>query len=207
MPFIPAPLCARVEMHMSNAGQQIENVWHVQSTGAEWDVTSLALLADTFATWFSDTFRPCIPSSVWLVDVKATALHSADADTYTSVLNSGVTGTGANPLPNNVSFAVHKVCAGRGRSNQGRVYLPAVSRDEVVATNQINATFAGVLVAAFSALRDAVAAASTDWFLAVVSFFTANAPRAAGVPAAILYFVARDLILDTQRRRLPGRGR
>lgn len=115
--------------------------------------------------------------------------------------------TGTDSKPNQTSFAVKRLTSGLGRSNRGRLYWPIWSNTNFVGQNAIDSTYANAIVAALTAFQAAVEGGALPCLMGVVSKQTAGAPRLFGQFTQISSWAYSDLTLDSQRRRLPGRGR
>jgi hypothetical protein len=206
MPFIPALGVIKVEIQFTKSGQQCENVFYVDSTTMQAS-DALEDIADLVDAWVHSDYLPILPNEVTFVGTKCTDMTTSTSPAFFKAATGAITGTGGAGMPNNVTIAVHKTSAGRGRSASGRVYPIGVPTQHQSGVNNIAQVAATEFCVAFRALRDDVNASTLGgMFLTLVSFFTANAPRATGVMFHIVDFVCRDLVLDSQRRRLPGRG-
>lgn len=113
-------------------------------------------------------------------------------------------------MPGNVTMSVSFRTALRGRSFRGRNYVAGLTEDQVAGN-----IFISTLSASWKAAYEAIAAAiaSTGWTWVVVSRFSGvdavtkePIPRAAGVTTPVLSVIVVDDFVDSQRRRLAGRG-
>jgi hypothetical protein len=107
-------------------------------------------------------------------------------------------------LPNNVTACVSLRSNFAGRSARGRLYWQALTETQVVG-NTIDTSVAGDIVAAVQAID--VAMTGLGYELSIVSYINNGAPRVGGP----VYFFVSDILMtdftvDSQRRRLPGRG-
>jgi hypothetical protein len=75
-----------------------------------------------------------------------------------------------------------------------------------VTGNTLNAGYASDFVIAYNDLLPGGVFEPDGWRWVVLSRYTAGAPRAAGVAFAVTRALFTDLTVDSQRRRLPGRG-
>lgn len=114
----------------------------------------------------------------------------------------GTNGTAS--MPNNVALALAFKTALRGRSFRGRIFLPGLTEGNVVDNTVQPAfitawyTFFGILA---STLIDLIA-----WQV-VVSRVEGGDPRPAGVVTQVNNWIVTNTVVDSMRRRLPGRGR
>lgn len=106
-------------------------------------------------------------------------------------------------LPNNVALAIKFGTALRGRSYRGRIFRGGIPRSYVGGNEILPAKIAG-LVSEYSTLLSDINAVAGQTQV-VVSRISGGAPRASGVATPITGVTA-NVTLDSQRRRLPGRG-
>ena len=203
MTFIPVPKTARVQMIFTQQGQSIENVYHVRNP-AVYDIPALLAVAGVFLNWHNTQLRTTQPSTVVLQRVIVTSLETASAPGIEDVSGLPLPGiNGANQLPMNVTLAMRENTVLRGKSFRGRVYHIGLIPAAVIGSTVDSVYLAG-LITIYNFLVSQLITAGFN--LAVVSYRTARAFRAVGVPTDVLAFTA-DSTTDSQRRRLPGRGR
>ncbi len=203
MAFIPAPNTAQIDMVFMYNGQRCENVYHVQQE-TPYDQTSLAVLAALFKNWWDTDMRPLCPNTLGLVLIVARSLESESAPTieYSSGLPIAGAITTVGQLPNNVTVAVKWTTALRGRSYRGRTFHLGL-RDDMVTGNTVDPTALTALQGGYQGLIDDLDGLPGD--LVVVSRYHNNAPRVTAVVTPVQGF-SIDSTVDSQRRRLPGRG-
>lgn len=206
MPFVPAPHIARVQMVFRQDGQFCENVYHIIAGGVPFSASDLLAATAAFKTWWEASVRPNVVLNVTLERVLATGLDSATAPGIEDAFGlpmAGSNGSGA-PLPNNVTVAIKWLTAFRGRWYRGRTYHIGLSSTSVVDSHITDAE-RGVLLSAYAALPTQLAAATPALTLGVLSTIMGKAPRAVGLFTPI-QTLSIDPVIDSQRRRLPGRG-
>lgn len=212
MPFVPVANTALFEFRYLMDLQHIENTLYFESAGAI-TPADLTALINAMETFWNAEFQPLIPVTIELVEMVATDLTSATSAQVT--LAPVVTSLGAvnDPaLPNNVSLSVSFRTAQRGRAFRGRNYWPALWETGVI-KNTVQDTIVAAIQDAYNALiTDAgVTAAGFTWV--VVSRFSGidgdgkPIPRVAGITTPVISATIVDPTVDSQRRRLPGRGR
>lgn len=205
MPFVPVPNTALVEIRLQQDSQKVENTLYFE-LGTGWDATSLGDLGTSVITWWETFMSPLTSNTVVLREVVCTDLTSDIAPSIVSTPGTLVTGDDINEaLPNNVSLAISFRTAGRGRSSRGRNYFVGIT-DEHVAGNTAESGFVSDLTAAYLALGLG-GSFDVDAIWCVVSRFHNNAPRTTGIATPITSVSVVDDTIDSQRRRLPGRGR
>jgi hypothetical protein len=183
--------------------QIVENTFFYQIPGSADAQDLLDLAAAWVAEWVIN-IKPYIALEVSLNSVKVTDLttNTSPTVTYTTGLPQFGAQTGAL-LPNNVSLAVTRRTALRGRSQRGRIYWPGFTEPNVVnnavATNLVQAIVIGLNA------TNVIVTTLGNWEAVVVSRYTNGAPRASGIFTPITNW-STDAMIDSQRRRLPGRG-
>jgi len=203
MAFIPVPNTLQVELIYLWAGQVVETVLHYQPEGAI-DVTEMAGLAANMVTWFDVQLQPLVHSTLQLTQVKVTDLTTDSAPVINYTTGLPLVGTvGADGMPNNVALVFTKRTGLRGRSYRGRIYHPGLAESQV-AGNQVAGATVTSLLAAYNLLLAQTVAAET-YNLVVVSRQHNNAVLEEGV-ATLVSSIDTDGFVDSQRRRLPGRG-
>ena len=91
-----------------------------------------------------------------------------------------------------------------GRSARGRVFVAGIVAEMCFSPNVLASLYVDAFVSALNDLVDPDFAAG--WQHVVWSYQTAGEPRMAAFPYGIELYVAVNNVLDSQRRRLPGRG-
>lgn len=204
MAFVPVPDTAMVEMVYTQDGQYCENVFHVWCDGGIAD-EALTDVAEAFIGWWEDSLKSLVAVGVSLVNVRVTKL-----DTNVSLGIEYATGLpiastmAQEQLPNNVTVAVKWLTGFRGRSFRGRSYMIGLPRGKVI-NNQLETAYHASLLTAWGNLVAAVATIGINYELVVVSRRHDNADRSFGISTPVVDAVI-DTTVDSQRRRLPGRG-
>ena len=206
MPFIPVPNVAQLNIRGTYLGEQVENTIYVQQNVA-WNAGSLQLLADAVASWWDTAVLAHVSTSYQYRETYAVDLTSVTGLTATSTPLGAVAGRKVgDPLAGNVSLCVSFRTALRGRSYRGRNYLCGLVEPEV-SGNTINLTFAEDVVNAYQQLLipDEYLIPTQSWV--IVSRYANKQPRSQGVATPVTQVLIVDNFVDSQRRRLPGRGR
>lgn len=201
-PFIPVENALKVEMRYILYGQKCENVFYVDR-GSQAIEVAMDALFPIVKTWWSTLVKPHISDFCSLSEVKITDMSAGDgpATTYTAGLP--IAGTFmAGALPGNVTVAVKLNSTYRGRNSTGRQFLVGLPPDAVVA-DQIEPVYQGAIKAAYEALLAALTGG--DFGMIVVSFVIDKVLRTVGLKSPVAS-ITIDNNLDSQRRRLAGRG-
>lgn len=203
MPFVPVPNTVQVEAIYEWNGQTVENVFYIESTAA-WGESGISDILELVRDIIVSDLLPTLSTAIQLVRLVGTLLDAVDS--LSVVLNVSppqAGGVSAESLPNNVTYTITFLTSQRGRSFRGRNYVPGLTIDSVTA-NTIGATVRTALLDFYVALRAAIS--ESNYTMVVVSRISNGAPRTTGVTTPITGFTTFDTTLDSQRRRLPGRG-
>lgn len=203
MPFQPCTNAAMIEWVYDWDGQIVENTYHALGdaplTGPE-----LLALATACYNWWATSLSPTISFDVTLlrVDTKGLDATSSPLASYApGVLATG--GAGVEATPNNVAWCVKHTTALAGRSGRGRWYLLGIPKT-LVTKSHIGLAQAALYTSAFPTLDAAIVA--LDLTPVIVSRQQDHVVLPLAVPYPITGHSFTDNVVDSQRRRLPGRG-
>lgn len=201
-PFQPVPDTASIELIYEINGGKAENVFHVKKD-TPFTAIDLVAAAGIFNTWWNAYLKPQQSNDVTLSKIVCKAL---DTDSSPAIeFTSGLPDTGAiNDVaaPGNVTLAVKWSSGLAGRSYRGRTFHIGLCVTQLM-RDHVGTTLQEALHDAYVALLDAVSGG--DLTLVVVSRFHNNARRTTAVTTPITG-VSVESTLDSQRRRLSGRG-
>lgn len=203
MAFIPVANTAKIEAVYWNGNSYSENVFHFKASAAL-DEAALVDLAEDLHSWWTTSARGFMPPTLFLSKIIVSDLtsESAPAIEYTAGLPSPGTSSGTI-LPMNVTAAVKWTTGYRGRSYRGRTFMVGLIEENVTGDQIISAALANYKGVFEYLLNNTFS--QVDGGLAVVSRYHNNAPRSQGV-ATLITDVDIDPTIDSQRRRLLGRG-
>jgi len=205
MPFVPFSNAAEVEIRMLYLSQEVECTFGY-SQNAIIVPSALTALCTTIGTKWSIEVMPLLSSSLQLLEVVARDLTSPTSfDGGWSPEGTVVGGEGGDPLPGNAAACISLRTGLTGRWFRGRNYLPGLTTN-ITAGNFITPDFATDMQNAYTELLGAVEGAMTGQ-LAVLSRVYQGADREEGVATPITRAVFADRDVDSQRRRLRGRGK
>lgn len=205
-PFIPAVGVAQIEMIFEYLGQRCENVFHaLVSGGAAPTVTQMQTLATAVETWernfgVNNRHQSC---SLVLIRVRDLSTQSGPAIEHVPVPPPVGTGAG-EPEPGNVTVAIKWNTALSGRSFRGRTYHVGLPHNYVNG-NQLAAGIQAGLVNPYGALLTGINESGANAQMVVLSYAHLKFWRDAAVATPITNPTV-DPNLDSQRRRLAGRG-
>lgn len=203
MAFIPVENVAQFDIRYALDSQQVENTIYCERL-AGWDATALLDAATIIRVNLVDVITALMtPLIVWrsILCTDLTAFDGTQVEYFGTGEVPG-TSTGSH-MPNNVAWVVKFITETRGRSFRGRNYIPGLT-GESIEDNLMSTESADTIVTAYQDTFDDLDAAA--YIPVVVSRYHLNAPRVAGVATPISSVTYTDLVVDSQRRRLPGRG-
>lgn len=212
MPFVPIPNTAAVEIRMTQDQQLVENTLYFR-LGSSLTPTNLTQLCQDLVGWWDTLYSAQASSAVELVEVTATDLTTETGPVGSFNPSTTLLGALTSPaLPNNVTIAVSFRTASRGRSFRGRNYFVGLTESQVT-DNTLSDPSAAAILDIYQNLLPVGGLFTDDWIWVVASRFSGvNAdgvpiPRVTGLSTPITSAVIVDKVIDSSRRRLPGRGR
>lgn len=207
MPKLPAvPGVVQLVLDYVQDGQDIKNVLHYANAEIGGPIDGTAAAALLKAQWVS-SIKPLQTNDLRLERINALALweNAGPAVIHSTGLpaDGGITMAG---LPNNCCLCMSTRTALRGRSYRGRIYHPGLTELHVT-KNAVDGAHATALLAAYETIRLLEGGPdSAVYQLQVVSYFADNQMRGTPVVTPVVS-ITTDGYIDSQRRRLPGRGR
>lgn len=204
MAFIPAPECARVEFIYNIFQQTCQNVVYVQNE-TDWTDVTLQQLAEAAADWWSTELRNEVSDSCTLATVRCTDVAVENSWQVEFNPTAGNTGLRTSPaMPLNVTLAIKFGTGLTGRSQRGRAYHVGLTEGQIVG-NEMATGEAAAIVARWEDFENVIQAVSPFWTHVIVSYRHNNAPRAVAQVLDVVSY-SSDGFIDSQRRRLSGRG-
>lgn len=203
MAFIPIENCAKVAVVQHVVGMLCINTLHFQKASAI-TTTDMGILAQGVVDWWSDYLAPILNSGISLDTIEVTDLTSESSPAIELAVEVPVVGALTGPMaPMNVAAVVTFNTEQRGRSYRGRNYVCGIDMDNTTNAGYLASAFQAALLSAYSQIEEIEVAAGM-WHV-VASRYADKAPRSAGVTTTVTGYSV-DGNLDSQRRRLPGRG-
>lgn len=203
-PFIPSANVVKLEMCFNLWDQQTENVFHLKHGSSDPDTASLELLCAFFKNWYNDGIKGYTHEHMVLRLIRATIMttQTSPGIEYATGLPIAGTDTTGKELPGNVAVGIKWTTGLRGRSYRGRTYLAGFTTTHVDGNNLTDPDLS-VLEDKIGDLIDSMEA---GYVLGVNSEFQNGAWLTNAVFTPITGFTLVRTI-DSQRRRLTGRGR
>jgi len=203
MAFVPIPNSVKSSLDFTWGGQNVAITmgWTKETSVQGSDLTTLATALEG---WADDYLMEHLNSGLVLVNINCTDVSSESGTSYDLQLTTPRAGTESGvAVPNNVAAVVTQRTLLRGRSYRGRVYIPGLSNSSLLNTIQLTSAAMAALLADFYALFDVETAVGL--WRSVHSRWHDKAARTTGV-ATRIWTYSVDSYLDSQRRRLGGRG-
>lgn len=202
MAFIPWPNGIQLCFDFTTAGQNWQFCLALRkSSGAPTDSDLLAVASEG-TSWWQSTLGNNIENDTTLRQCRATdmTVEGGPQNIQTSGVAGAISGTF---MPLNAASVVSLRTAKRGRSYRGRAYVSGSPASALISDVDISSTQAANLASAFTTLQSALDALGFDMVVASKRHnnVTTN-PAELNEVIAILC----DQHLDSQRRRLSGRG-
>lgn len=203
MPFVPIPATLQANIRFLLAGQQCEICLHFSYADSDFE-TAVDNVGDAIATEWWPVARAFLSNQ--LVSNGIYFVDQSSASGPVSLRAPFATPQGASSIfaaPGNVAFTITHRTANRGRSYRGRSYMLGIPADQIGA-GLLSTGARDAYVSAFNTLR--LEAASDGNPFVIASRYANGSPRTTGVATPVTQCEAVDLVVDSQRRRLPGRG-
>lgn len=203
MAYIPVPNTAQLELVFNWGGQVCQNVLHYVKA-SPWTLSLLEDLCGAAIGEYVAQFNVNNPTNMQLISVRATDLASQNGPVYETSDTLPATGANGSPsLPNNCAIVITKRTALRGRSYRGRIYHMGLTEGSVT-ENAVLGPSLTAIIGRWTALMG-LPITGDEALMCVVSRYNGGVARETGV-ATLVTNLTSDGFIDSQRRRLPGRG-
>lgn len=205
MAFISIPLSVKVAMEFIRGGVRIILTFHFTKSTA-WVIGDMQTLATNMRDWWINQYKVIQPTDIALSRITVTDLSTQFGLYHELNIDPTIPGLVASPsLPGNATLAVTLLTAQRGRSFRGRSYVPLL--DELhTGGDVVTATHVTSILTVYAALVTQLQTSMPTVTWVVASRFANHQPRVTGIVTPIIAFKS-DSVVDSQRRRLTGRGK
>lgn len=211
MAFQPCPNTAEIRIQAHLFGQTVENVLHARVTTTP-DETELNVVKSAVNDWVLGPYATNLPTALAFDSITVTDLNVADGLQVVQDLTGNTGLADAGIKTNQDTFCIKLLTGHRGRSFRGRFYVFAITVGFYDGTdpNQLSFTGQTTWVDALQTLLDDMDTAGHK--LGVLSRFnkdlfpTPPHERTNGLLTDYTTATSTDRIVDSQNRRLPGRG-
>lgn len=185
-------------------GQQVVNTFSYFLGPSSLNGNVLNNLANTITTAWGANLMPRLSGELVLLGCTVYALDASNAPVGTFTRATALPGgTNAPSLPGNVAFCIKFGSGGRGRTTRGRIFLAGLP-ETIVNGNTVSLAEADQILSGIGLFRGATAAAGAEHI--IISRFINGTKRPVGTIRAVTSASYSDLFVDSQRRRLTGRG-
>lgn len=209
MPFVPVANTIQVDVIYLLDNQRVENTLYFEDPDG-WNIGKIIDFLDQLNTLIQTDLLPFLASSIQLIEIIGRLLDTASSIGFSYPVTPPVSGgVSGNAAPNNVTYTISFKTGLTGRSFRGRNYVPGLAGSSVT-SNTIGSTARTGILAFYNALKAMASENATPWV--VVSRYSGvdgdghAIPRVAGVTTPVQSVSTFDTTVDSQRRRLPGRG-
>lgn len=193
------PLVAKVAMVFARDTRTFINTFHcTKFPAAAWTQPELVQLAIVFRDWWDDFYRLYASDAVSLGQVQTRVLDPNNPLGYDLPVTPAIAGTNAlAEAPGSATQTLSWRTGLAGRKYRGRIYAVGLSDNAIADDDRVASPYVSVLSQAAVELLTALATAT---FRMVVFH------RGDNTYTTVISYIIEN-ILDSQRRRLPARGR
>lgn len=193
------PNIARITYQMHRGTQVVENTFHLHRSGG-WTLAQLqAAVLAAYNLW--NTYaKPVIPSGIALFNVHG-QVYDPNVSPWTAdyTVSPEIAGTATGTTaPGNVTSTLSERANLAGRKYRGRIYWPGIPEGNIASDDTLNSAFIAALAGFALQWILAFPAGGTNGALVIFHRLTNTFDQIATIVI--------EKILDSQRRRLPGRG-
>lgn len=209
MPHYPADHCARVALTFKHSVESVrgEMTFFVQDPTDAIFAASSAFCGDFFASALAHLIPKLAPEvlldGVVFEDIRAIPYVGAD---YPQAATPGTYLTSTKPVPTSSCIAIKRVTGNLGRSGRGRLYWPIWDQAANLTADTLPNAYLDEIVAALGDFQAAVLAGGYPATIGVVSFQHGGVAVNPGLFQTVIGWAYADNHIDSQRRRLLGRG-
>lgn len=203
MPFIATANTLKCLLKYNWANQTVvQDLWFKYNSAP--GSTERAALATAMHTWWTNQIKPYLCDNIGLFEVDVIDMSTQNGPVYTLTLTSPeVGGDTGDSVPLNAALCVSLRTASRGRNFRGRNYIGGIPLSSVPTPGTFATGIVSNILTAFSWFLTPSNVAAGIW--SVVSWYLNKSARSSGLATPITAVTA-DTLIDSQRRRLIGRG-
>lgn len=207
MPFIPFEDCVTVTVQGQVDGQLTINDLSFRSSTGPRSLADVQALVAAVGVWYDSSIASRLNEAWTGLRLTGKGLTNPNGLIVVQDFTATVGQIAGEAAPNNCTMAVSFQTGLSGRSFRGRNYVPCLTNSQVTG-NYIDSTWAQSIVDAYSDLTFPanIGILPGGWEWVVLSRKSGGVDRSVGVFTEITNVVVTDLVVDSQRNRLPGRG-
>lgn len=202
MAFIPAPNAIRICLQMEWASQTVEIcIGILKSTAVS--AADLATVAGDMEAWRQAELRPLTSIDVEFKQWYALSLSTSTSPSLIVPIVAANFGVAGSPtVSNNTTLVTTFQTDLRGRSYRGRVYTVGIPTADVVSSVEADPGYSLDLNNAYAAINSYL---TSGFVHCVISYQNNNVMRTTAARTPVTGYRTESR-LDSQRRRLEGRG-
>jgi hypothetical protein len=187
----------RVTIFGTRDTRQVLNTFHVSNT-AGWNLSSMATLANDVVSWISTSYKTLVSTPITWYLVSVRLYNPSNPLAYDQSISPPIAATQAGPAEaGNVTATLSLRTGLAGRKYRGRLYVAAISENHVAQNDLLTSSYVILAGTVTQALLTAMNVGTRA--IAIFHKLTNTYTNVNGY--------AIENIVDSQRRRLPGRGR
>lgn len=190
------PFICRATMVYARDTRTYENVIHLFKA-AGWTLSAMQQSALDLREWWNTYYRQGCPGAVALTQVQIRLYDPANPLAYDLAVTPNPGNRGGTAEAGNVTQTISWRTGLAGRKYRGRIYVPALAEPDVTSNDLVGSVVSAVFSAAALALYSGALANGV-----VPAVFHRSTATYTPVNSHVV-----ESIVDSQRRRLPGRGR
>lgn len=204
MAFVPFSNVGQFNVRATFQTNQIENVLHFANDVETITPSILVAGATVLLNSWASNMVDLLHEDYLFREVYAVDLTTSTSETATALLTPPQAGlVGGAAAPGNAALVITHRTTLRGRSFRGRTYIGGLAGTNIDG-NIIDSTAANDILEAFNAVVDDMLA--EGWSFVVCSRISGGVERTTGISTVVATSLLRDFNIDSQRRRLNGRG-
>src|SRR5690349_10322329 len=207
MPHYPPPnnpQVVKAALIFARDTRELVNTFHFSRLSG-WDTPRMRQLARDLVTWWTSLYRQAVPSAVSLVQVQIRLYDLANPLAVDWPVSPAVPGVRSGPPEaGNVSLTISERTGLAGRAHRGRVYVPSIAEADVPGNDIASSSLIALLATAAANLIFGFTTSEGIWGVFHRPNITPH-PLDNKIDNVTSYVI--EDIIDSQRRRLPGRGR
>lgn len=206
MAFVRVPGTCQVELVYNCNGAVIENVLYFRHPSVV-TVDDQHTLGALIASWWNTSLKPRQGNHLSMREILVRDLTYEDRPTIINVTYQGVIGSlsGGTATPNNVTYCISFRTANRGRAYRGRNFTCGL-RSNMFVGDVVDGSNKSLWLTAYNRLLPGGTNDPTPFRWVVVSRWNNGVQRSEGITTPITAVSGTDDFMDSQRRRLRGRG-
>lgn len=198
------PKVAKVSLVFLRDSRTFVNTFHV-SGAADLGAGDLVTIANMFKTWYTNSYKTQLPSGVGLTQIQVRKLWPPAPLAYDLNVSPPETGSKNTTMETaNSTLTMSWRTGFAGKAYRGRDYVPGLVEADVTTNDTV---VSSLLVGLAAVGGNLISSALTAGFPLGVFHTPLLTPKLLDNTITEILTCVLEYIVDSQRRRLPGRGR